>query len=164
MRHVWLIGMMGTGKTTVGVLVAEQLKRPFIDLDNEIMIATGKTIPELFADGEEVFRRAETAALLEASVQPPSVIATGGGAVLAQQNLDAMAATGVTVLLTASTETIMDRLAQSHTRPLARDAKALEAIAALRTAVYLEAADHAVTTEGKDAASVAREVLACVGM
>lgn len=164
MAHLWLIGMMGTGKTTVGVLVAEQLQRPFVDLDTQVMVATGRTIPELFSEGEEVFRDAESAALVEASRGPASVISTGGGAVLAKKNLEAMRTTGVTVLLRASPDTIMNRIADGPDRPLAHSKDAIAAIADLRNAVYLEAADHAVDTEGKDPHAVAEEVLACVAM
>lgn len=164
MAHLWLIGMMGTGKTTVGALVAERLKRPFVDLDTEIMLATGRTVPELFAEGEAEFRAAESTALVAASHRSDSVISTGGGAVLAKANLETMRATGVTVLLTASTDTIMDRIGDGQDRPLAHSRDAVAAIADLRTAVYLEASDHAVNTEGKDPLAVAEEVLACVAM
>ncbi len=164
MAHLWLIGMMGTGKTTVGVLVAERLQRPFVDLDTEVMVATGRTIPELFSEGERVFRDAESAALVAASHGSDSVISTGGGAVLATKNLEVMRKTGVTVLLTASTDTIMDRIEHGPDRPLASNRDAIAAIADLRTSIYLEASDHAVDTEGKDVHAVAEEVLACVAM
>ena len=85
MGHLWLIGMMGTGKTTVGALVAQQLGKPFVDLDTEVMVATGKTIHDLFAEGEEMFRSAESAVLIAAANRTPAVISTGGGAVLGSE-------------------------------------------------------------------------------
>jgi len=164
MAHLWLIGMMGTGKTTVGGLVAEQLRRPFVDLDTEIMVTTGRTIPEIFEEGESVFRVAEATALAAASLRDPSVIATGGGAVLVRENLEIMRTTGVTILLTASIDTIMDRIALGSERPLAQSRDAISAIADRRGAVYREAADHTVVTDGKDPHAVAEEVLACIAM
>jgi shikimate kinase len=162
--HLWLIGMMGTGKTTVGALVAQKLGFPFVDLDTEVMVATGKTIHDLFAEGEEVFRVAETEALAMAASGTPAVISTGGGAVLAQKNLNTMKDTGITVLLTASVATIVERIGHDENRPLAQSNEALTAIADLRMATYLAASDHAVDTEGKATESVVEEVLACVAM
>lgn len=164
MAHVWLIGMMGTGKTTVGGLVAEELRRSFVDLDTEIMVTTGRTISDMFEEGESVFRVAEATALAAASLRDPSVIATGGGAVLARENLEIMRTTGVTVLLTASIDTIMDRIALGSERPLAVSRDAIAAIAGRRAAAYRDAADHTVATDGKDRHAVAEEVLACVAM
>lgn len=162
MGHVWLIGMMGTGKTTVGAIVAERLERPFIDIDTQIMTTTGKTIPELFDAGEQAFRAVESQAVALASAAQPSVISTGGGAILATANLDLMKATGVTVLLTAPVETIMDRIAGGNDRPLAPDHQAVASIAELRRETYLAAADHAVDTVGLGPVEVAEEVMRCV--
>lgn len=164
MGHIWLIGMMGTGKTTVGALIAEELERPFVDIDTQIMTVTGKTIPELFAEGEHVFRVAETEAIEAAAVNDPSVISTGGGSVLAKVNLERMRTTGVTILLTASIDTITHRINGGADRPLATSQETLAAIAELRSATYLAAADHAVATDGLGAVEVAKEVLRCVAM
>ncbi len=164
MRHVWLIGMMGTGKTTVGVLVAELAGMAFHDIDAEVMQATGKTIPELFGEGEAVFRSHESAAIERASLLSPMVIATGGGAVLASKNVETMRATGTIVLLTATVATIVDRIADNDDRPLAKDPEALDAIARLRLATYTGASDHVVDTEARDPHDVAQEVYACVAM
>jgi shikimate kinase len=154
--------MMGTGKTTVGALVAERLARPFIDIDIEVMATTGRTVPALFDEGESVFRAAETDAIREAAGAETSVISTGGGAVLARQNLEMMRSTGTTVLLTASTDTIVARIGAGSDRPLATSQETLAAIAELRTAIYLEAADHTVATDDLGPAGVAEEVLECV--
>lgn len=163
MGHLWLIGMMGTGKTTVGALAAQELGRAFIDLDAEIVLSTGETIPALFEKGEAVFRAAETEALTAVAGRRDAVISTGGGAVLVQKNLDAMKGSGVTVLLTAPVSTIVERIAEGEGRPLAESDEALAVIADLRMATYLAASDHAVDTEGKDPGSVSKEVLACFG-
>ena len=127
-------------------------------------MATGKTIHDLFAEGEEMFRSAESAVLIAAANRTPAVISTGGGAVLAQKNLNTMRDTGVTVLLTASVATIVERIGHDENRPLARSDEALAAIADLRMATYLAASDHAVDTEGKGMDSIVEEVLACAPM
>jgi shikimate kinase len=164
MGHLWLIGMMGAGKTTVGVIVAERLLRPFIDIDAEVMRAAGRTIPELFREGEEIFRREESAQIALAASLPDHVIATGGGAVLASRNLDLMRETGLTVLLTATVDTIMARIGHTPDRPLATDRDTIAAIADLRLATYIAAADHVVDTNGKAPTTVAEEVFACAPM
>lgn len=162
MGHIWLIGMMGTGKTTVGVLVAERLGRPFIDIDSSIMEHTGRTIPELFADSEEVFRRAESDQIETASLSSPAVIATGGGAILLATNVEIMRSTGTTVLLTAPVDVIVGRIGTDTNRPLARSEEALEALAELRMATYLASSDHAVDTASRLPGDIAEEVIACV--
>lgn len=161
MGHLWLIGMMGTGKTTVGVIAAELTTRPFHDVDNAVMETTGKTIRELFEEGEDVFRRLESEAIEAAALLPPSVIATGGGAILSKSNVRTMRTTGTTVLLTAPIETIASRLASSHERPLATSPEDLAAIADLRLATYVESSDFVVETDGRSPHDVAEEVVAC---
>lgn len=164
MGHLWLIGMMGTGKTTVGVISAERTGRPFLDVDATIMEASGRTIPELFAEGEDVFRRWETDMVREASAHQPSVIATGGGAILATTNVKTMRSTGTIVLLTAPVDVIAERIDLRGDRPLATSQEALAALAELRLATYLEASDHAVATEGRFPADIADEVVSCAGI
>ena len=156
--------MMGTGKTTVGAIIAERLERPFIDIDTQIMTTTGKTIPELFEGGEAAFRDIESTVIASAAAAEPSVISTGGGSILITANLDLMRDTGVTILLTAPVDTIIDRIGTGDDRPLASDPKAVASIAELRRATYLAAADHAVETEGLGPFEVAEEVMRCVVM
>ena len=161
MGHIWMIGMMGTGKTTVGALVAEQLTRPFADLDTEIMVHTGRTIPELFQAGEERFREMESMVLARLAEGEPSVISTGGGSILRPSNVDIMRRTGTLVLLTASTAEISDRIGIAVDRPLATGTSALSDLATSRDASYEDAADATVDTDGKSPDSVAEEVVAC---
>ena len=156
--------MMGTGKTTVGVIAAELLGRPFLDVDATIMEASGRTIPELFADGEDVFRRWETDMIRKAAKHQPSVIATGGGAILAIANVETMRSTGTIVLLTAPVDVITGRIDLEGDRPLATSKAALAALAELRMATYVEASDHAVATEGRLPSDIADEVVSCAGI
>jgi shikimate kinase len=161
MGHIWMIGMMGTGKTTVGALVAEQLTRSFMDLDTEIMLHTGRTIPELFEAGEERFREMESMVLARLAEGDPSVISTGGGSILRPSNVEIMRRTGTLVLLTASTAEITARIRDADDRPLATDTSALSDLAISRTASYEDAADVTVDTDGKSPDVVAEEVVMC---
>ena len=159
-----MIGMMGTGKTTVGALVAEGLVRPFADLDTELMVHTGRTIPELFASGEDRFREMESMVLARLAEGESSVISTGGGAILRQANVDIMKRTGRIILLTAPVQVIADRIGSDPNRPLAAGFSSLEELDDARLATYESAADFAVTTDGKDQKTVAEEVIACSAM
>jgi shikimate kinase len=156
-----MIGMMGTGKTTVGALVAEQLARPFSDLDTEMMVHTGRTIPELFEAGEDRFRELESMVLARLAESDPSVISTGGGAILRSANVDVMKATGTLVLLTAPVDEIAARIGDDRNRPLAEGGVSLSKLAANRLVAYQEAADHSVETGDKQPGAVAKEVIAC---
>jgi shikimate kinase len=161
MGHIWMIGMMGTGKTTVGALVAEHLSRPFSDLDTEIMVHTGRTIPELFQAGEERFREMESMVLARLAEGDPGVVSTGGGAVLRSSNVEIMERTGTVVLLTASVDEITDRLGDGDGRPLANGASSLADLSTRRLESYENAAHFTVSTDGKSPQAVAQEVVAC---
>lgn len=118
--HVVLIGFMGTGKSTVASALSERLGWEKVDLDAAIEAAEGTTIPVLFAEkGEPYFRRAETDALRrELGGTAAKIIATGGGAVLAEENRRLMLENGLVVALTADEETIVRRVKDDPNRPL----------------------------------------------
>ncbi|MBG9793885.1 shikimate kinase [Paenibacillus dendritiformis] len=119
-RSIVLIGFMGTGKSTVGARLAERLQLRFRDLDEEIVRRTGQSIPEIFAErGEAYFREQEgqiLSLLLEEEV--PQIIATGGGAVLREENRKLMQEQATVIHLTAQEATIVDRVRQDRNRPL----------------------------------------------
>lgn len=119
-RHIILVGFMGTGKSTIAKLLAERLAYPRLDLDQAIEQRTKRKIADIFAtDGEEVFRFIETTTLAETLQNPqPLVIATGGGAVLAEQNRTLMLEHGIVIALTATEEQIISRVASDTARPL----------------------------------------------
>lgn len=118
-RHVILLGFMGSGKTTVGRLIAERMGLPFVDTDRCVGELAGMTIPEIFdRAGEETFRSYETRALRHALDGPPSIIATGGGIVTREENWPLMTSRGVTVWLRVGFDTLRRRLADSKDRPL----------------------------------------------
>ncbi|BAU11269.1 shikimate kinase [Leptolyngbya sp. NIES-3755] len=115
---VFLIGMMGVGKTTIGQLLAKRLDYDFLDVDQFIEQATGQTVSTIFADsGEAIFRQLETATLSQVSARLRRVVATGGGIVLAQENWSYLKH-GVIIWLDVPVEQLKERLSQDATRPL----------------------------------------------
>jgi len=118
-RNIILIGFMGTGKSTVGKAVATELDWGFIDTDEQVEALAGKSISELFAqDGEQHFRKLESQVLSDIAKREHLVVSTGGGAVLRQENRQAMLASGLVVALTADAETIIERVRLDTNRPL----------------------------------------------
>jgi shikimate kinase len=109
--HLYLIGYRGTGKTTVGQLLARDLARPAVDLDARIETGAGCSIREIFAsEGESGFRDRESAILNEVATETPSVVATGGGIILREANRDLLRRTGFVVWLQAPAEVIWERI------------------------------------------------------
>jgi shikimate kinase len=145
--HLVLVGMPGSGKSSVGRRVARRTERALVDVDSEIERVAGRPIPEIFAsDGEVGFRDLESAVL--ASVldrDEPLVIATGGGAVLREANRAAMRSRAVVVWLRATAETLAERVGDGRTRPLLADDPIgnLRRLLAERSDAY-EAAAHTV--------------------
>jgi shikimate kinase len=116
--NLFLIGMMGAGKSTVGKLAAQRLGYQFIDTDDTIAAYAGKSIPEIFADsGEATFRQIEHKVLMEVSAYKNLVVATGGGIVLDRQNW-AHLHSGVVVWLDVPIEVLHQRLVKNNDRPL----------------------------------------------
>ena len=150
MRHLYLVGNMGSGKTTVGRLVAQRLQLPFYDLDQQIEQATGQTIANLFAQrGEQAFRELECDMLTQTIFVPRGVIATGGGVVLNERNRRLMRHRGWVIYLRASPETLWQRLQHTTDRPLLRTElpyETLQAIAQQREPLYQEA-DWVIDTD-----------------
>ena len=150
MRHLYLVGNMGSGKTTVGRLVAQRLQLPFYDLDQQIEQATGQTIANLFAQrGEQAFRELECDMLTQTIFVPRGVIATGGGVVLNERNRRLMRHRGWVIYLRASPETLWQRLQHTTDRPLLRTespSETLQAIAQAREPLYQEA-DWVIDTD-----------------
>ena len=117
--NIVLVGFMGTGKSTVGRLLADRLGHAFVDSDQEVERLSGAAIPELFAaKGEAYFRELETAALSQILAGRGQVVSTGGGAALSAANRGLMLARSCVVELTAAEETIVDRVQQAGNRPL----------------------------------------------
>jgi 3-dehydroquinate synthase len=118
-RNVVITGFMGTGKTTVGRLLAERLGRPFFDMDDQIEAHFGKPIPRVFAEeGEAAFRVVESQLCRRFANESGVVVSTGGGALVSPANRHALAESGVIICLTASVDAILERVQLATNRPL----------------------------------------------
>jgi len=163
-RHLVLVGLMGTGKTTVGLRCAELLDRPFLDTDELVVASAGIPFDDIWAaEGEQGFRSRERVAVADATASPtPLVISCGGGTVLDAENRRALRARGVVVLLTASSAALASRLADDDSRPLligADKTATLERLSALRQPAYEAAAHFEVDTEQRSVDDVAAAVV-----
>jgi len=165
MRSIILVGPMGAGKTTIGRLLATELSLPFLDTDREIEERSGADIPWIFdVEGEAGFRARETAMLDELTQLSDMVLATGGGIVMAPQNL-AYLRRGFVVYLHATVEQQVERTSRDRKRPLLQndDPEAvLRRLFAIRDPLYREVADVVVDTDNRNPRMVVREILAAV--
>ncbi|HEX8598820.1 MAG TPA: shikimate kinase [Chloroflexia bacterium] len=160
-----LAGFMGTGKSTVGNLLAARLQRPLVDTDALIIQRAGMPISEIFAQyGEPYFRDIERQVCVEVATTRDAVVATGGGALLDHTTRAAFQAEGIVVLLTCERKALVDRLEESArrgTRPLLGDdfATQIDRLIAARGPVY-GSLPRQVDTTNLDPAEVAEQVLA----
>jgi len=162
-RLLILTGFMGSGKSSVGKIVAEQTGFRFIDLDAEIVAAAGCSINDIFArDGEEAFRRQESSRLEQLlSEGEMCVVATGGGAVISGRNRSLMRSRGVVINLKVTLEQVLARLDGCSDRPLLAGedaAKRAKALMDEREQFYADA-DIRIDTDGKSVEDVAAEIL-----
>lgn len=165
MAAITLTGFMGTGKTTVGRLLAARLGKPFIDVDARIEERTGLDIGEIFARHGEAFFREVEREELRAAVATDSVVATGGGAIVDPQNAQRMKASGPVICLTASVETILARTAAGQARPLLQHEnrrQRVETLLAERAKAYA-LADCTIDTTGRSPEDVVASILAFLG-
>ena len=142
-RAIVLVGLMGAGKSSVGRRLADKLNLPFVDADNEIETAAGKTIAEIFTDhGEDYFREGERrviARLLENGCQ---VLATGGGAYMNHETRERIKVHGISIWLKADFDILLKRVSKRNDRPLLRGediASVLKRLMAIRYPVYAQA-------------------------
>ena len=158
--NIYLIGMMGTGKSTLGKTLSKNMQKPFIDLDSEIEKTGGNSVSEIFdRDGEERFREMETEQLKQYS---ESVVACGGGIVLKLENRHFIKNNGIAILLTASMGELSQRLSDSDNRPLLTNDITEEALTKLwleRQLDYLNTADFTIETGGKNPEELSEEII-----
>ena len=157
--HIYLIGFMGTGKSTVSKTLKELLRWKEIEMDDEIVRECGMEIPAIFEKyGENYFRDRET----ELGKENGQVIATGGGAVLRRENLEIMKDSGIIVLLSAKPETVYQRVKGNSSRPLLKDRMSVAGIAELmeqRREAYESACDRIVATDHKTPLQIGKEIV-----
>lgn len=162
--NIYLVGMMGAGKTTVGKLIARRLKRRFVDSDHEIERRCGVSIPVIFdIEGENGFRMREEQAIAELVTLDGVVLATGGGAVLSAENRRRLASGGTTVYLHARPEDLYRRLRHDKNRPLLHTpdpAQRLKDLYLTRDPLYRQMADMVLETGTQSVQALARELLA----
>lgn len=165
--RIFLIGFMGTGKTTVSSILSQNLSSPVIEMDQRIERESSMKISDIFEKyGEEYFRDLETELIRTLSEEKPAVISCGGGAVLRKENVEMMKKAGTIVLLTASSETVLKRVWGDNSRPNLKGRMTIEGIRELmdkRRRVYEEAAELVIETDGKTPEAIAGEILGRLG-
>lgn len=162
-KNIFLVGLMGSGKTTVGRVLAKWLDMRFIDSDHEIEARTGASISWIFEiEGEESFRKREAEAIQDLTEQKGIVLATGGGTVINPENRRYLKERGVVVYLRASVNNILQRTMHDKTRPLLQTAdprKKIEELAQQREAFYREVADIVIDTGRQNVHAMVQSIL-----
>ena len=161
--NIFLIGFMGTGKSTVAKALKEQTGAEIIEMDQLIAQRENQSIPQIFEEkGEAYFRNLETELLTELQSGEKNIVSCGGGVPMRKKNVLEMKKSGKVVLLTALPETILERVKDNEDRPLLQNRKSVEGIRELmeqRQEKYEAAADVTVSTDGKSAETIACEIL-----
>ncbi len=161
-RHIYLIGFMGTGKSTVSKELHKKLRWTEYDMDQWIEQEQKMQIKDIFEQfGEAFFRALETKCLQDLAQTDASIISCGGGTVLREENVDIMRKSGAIVLLTASPETVFNRVKNSSNRPILNGNMSVSYIEQLmerRQDAYAKASDFSVSTDGKTPIEIADEI------
>ena len=162
MRNVYLVGMMGSGKTTSGRELARLLSISFTDLDDLIVDRAGRSINEIFhSEGEPYFRKLERDLLGQVTSQSNQVVATGGGVVLDPLNRERLKTSGVVIYLKTGLQVLWERVQEKKDRPLLATSDPQGALAVLfreRSPLYEEVSDKTFLTDKKSSEEVAREI------
>ena len=162
-QNIFLVGLMGAGKSTIGKRLAESMGKKFIDSDHEIERRTGVSIPTIFdIEGEEGFRTRETAVIDELTQQRGIVLATGGGAILRPENRSFLSARGLVIYLNASVDQLHRRTRMDRNRPLLQsdDPRArLQSLFDERDVLYREVADLVTGTDERSVQQAIPELI-----
>lgn len=162
-QNIILVGPMGSGKTTIGRQLAKQLNMSFFDSDHEIEAKTGANIPLIFElEGEQGFRKRETAMLDELSQKNNTILATGGGAVLTLENRKMLRQRGIVIYLSATLEQLWERTRLDKNRPLLQTEnprKKIETLLEQRDPLYKEIADIIIDTGTGNVKSTIKQII-----
>jgi len=161
--NIYLVGMMGSGKTAVARLLGERLGRIVIDLDDAIVESQKASINDIFASkGEPYFREVEHAELRKASFADSAIIATGGGIVINDENIEVMKETGMMVYLQASIDDLFSHLKEDTTRPLLKVADPNAKLAAIfeQRRLQYEKSDHVIESSNLNPQDIADAIVA----
>jgi shikimate kinase len=163
MQHLWLIGMMGSGKSEVGRRVAELTETRLIDLDEQIVAGQRRSISEIFVtEGEMAFRQYERTALKTAAHELPAVVATGGGVITSSGNAAIMRDTGTVIYLIAEPATLAMRIGEEPGRPLLAGGDRVGILSETlrqRAPLYEGTAHHMIETEGQTIDEIAGKAI-----
>jgi shikimate kinase len=161
--NIFLIGFMGTGKTTISDYFSNMFAMKYFEMDEVIAQRAGMSISDIFATyGEQYFRDLETNLIKEVADKKNTMISCGGGTPMRQCNVDEMKKSGKIVLLTATPETVFDRVKDSHDRPVIENNKNVPFISDLmeqRRPKYEAAADIVIHTDNKTALEICEEIV-----
>ena len=162
-QNIFLIGFMGAGKSTISSALQKIFDMEVIEMDQIIAERNGMSISEIFDTyGEPYFRNEETKLLVDIQSKKNVIVSCGGGVPMREVNVEAMRKSGKIILLSAKPETILERVKESHDRPLLENNKNVEFIADLmqqRHPKYEAAADFVIETDGKSAIEICEEII-----
>ena len=157
-KHIYLVGFMGSGKSTIGPVLAGRMDRPFYDLDNLIEKEQERTISEIFdSQGEAYFRKLESDTLVQNPPSEPCVMALGGGTFVSKINRDYISKHGISVWLKIPLNLAKRRCRDSQHRPLARNPEQWESLFRRREKIY-QRADIPVEVKGKSPQQICAEI------
>jgi shikimate kinase len=167
-NNIFLVGLMGSGKTTIGKLIAKKLRYKFIDTDLLMEEKTGVKVPLIFEyEGEEGFRKREAKILSEVLRLDNIILATGGGIVLSDNNRQQLKERGNVIYLNAEINELAKRLSNDKTRPLLQNTDIKEKLKELmghRSFLYESIADSIIQTKNKRAPDIANEIITNLGL
>ena len=162
-KNIILVGLMGSGKTTIGKQISKSLGRDFLDTDHAIEVKTGVNIATIFElEGEEGFRLREKKFLVDLIGHKKMVIATGGGIVLSNKNRKLLQQLGAVVYLRSNIQDLVFRLKGDKTRPLIQNINLAEKLGDLfreRDPLYISVADYIIETKNKNINDIKKEIL-----
>jgi shikimate kinase len=164
MSSVFLIGLMGSGKTTIGQLLAKRLQLPFVDSDHELELRTGVSVATIFEiEGETAFRQREALIIDELSRREAIVLGTGGGAILNAQTCALLRERGTVIYLHSTAETSYERVRRNRDRPLLMVSDPLQRLRqlyAVRDPIYVATAHYIIESYRDRPTAVVNEIVA----